>query len=147
MLGPDQKIIWTYLLDAPITAQPVYRADRNEIAIIGFDLTFQRLNADIGRSFWRANVNGRATFADIRPYKKGYLVKSNMGAYREMAITAEEREAPDSLAYWGQTEDDYWSVDFPIGAELAVSGDHIYAVMPGQNSVRVQNITPPPGKR
>lgn len=145
MLGREGKVLWQHSTgpNAPLTAQPVYRSDRNEVALIGADLTFQRLNGTTGALLWTANVSGAGSYTDLRPYRGGYLVLTNMTAYRERAIAIGEKGPPilDILDYWDVENDDRdWSVPFPIGAKLAIVGQRIYAVVYKANTVILDEI-------
>jgi outer membrane protein assembly factor BamB len=141
MISQDGQVAWTYSPNVPISAQPVFRPDRNEIGLVGLDLTFVRLDAATGKEIWRARANGRANFADLKPYRDGYVVLTDRAGYRDSG----NPELPDRLSYWG-VANDTWSVDFPRGARLAVAGDRIYAIRFGDDVV-VQEIRPLEGTR
>ena len=158
MVAPGGNILWwSYSPEVPLTAQPAYRTDRNEIAIVGLDLTYQWLDAKSGEVRWKARVGGgRAVYRDVKPFADAYLVVDDadaylvvddMEGYREGARAMGEPEGSDSLHYWGKIEDDNWHTDFPVGAALAVAGEHIYAVKYEEDKVVLQEIHPPPGKR
>ena len=130
MVAPDGKVAWKYEAEDMLTAKPAFRADRNEIAIVDSVLDFVELNAATGEVLLDSHVNGHVQFTDVKPYDKGYLVVVN-----------DEREPPSaSLRYWGQTENDFWVVAFPVGARLVLSGLHIYAVEHEGNTVTLQEI-------
>ena len=120
MISSAGKIDWSYSASGPLTVQPVFRPDRNEIAIVGLDLTFERLNAATGKVVWRSKKVGRSSFDDVKIYRKGYLILVGAAGYRDAALPG-ERLPEDSLEYYGETENDYWRVSFPIGAKLAVA--------------------------
>ncbi|MCU1309666.1 MAG: PQQ-like domain [Candidatus Angelobacter sp.] len=138
MAGVDGKILWSYSLRAPITAKPALRLDQNEIAVIGYDLTFVRLDASTGKLVWKADMNGRAVFSNIQPYGQGYLVVLDMSGYRDNLL-----HYNDQVEFWGDKDDDSWSLDFPIGASLTVVGDKIYAVQYEKKAVALTEIKPP----
>jgi hypothetical protein len=146
MVTVTGDVAWRYSTEVPLIVQPAYRADRNEIAVVGLDLTFQRLSAATGELLWRSRKVGRSSFGDVKPYANGYLVVVDEGMYREDARPGEPIP-PDSLEYYGETDRDSWRVDFPVGARLTVAGNVIYAVSYGRNSVTLQEIAPPTQKK
>ena len=157
MVASGGQVLWSYSAEVPLTAEPAYRADRNEIAIVGLDLTYQWLDAETGKVRWRGRVSGsRAVYIDVKPFDAGYLVLVDLSAYDNDNARAdymgrprgnEPRSSPDRLRYWVENEDDSWSVDFPAGAALAVAGEHIYGVKYEENKVTLQEIRPSSRKK
>src|SRR5208282_1612096 len=114
----------------------------NEIALIGYDLTFDRLDAQTGRLKHRADVNGGADFTQVQTYRGGYLVVVDMSTYREKdRIMKTNPRSLDRLEYYdGSSEDSEWFIDFPIGARLLVAGNELFAVKYRKDSVSLQPI-------
>jgi len=94
---------------------------------------------------------GGATFINVAAYGRGFLVVVDMTEYREKAKEFKDPRIkgtdPDRLEYWGQTEDDEWTADFPIGAQLLVNGKHIYAVRRTRDLVHLRELQPASGQR
>lgn len=141
MVAPDGKLLWKYEAIFALTAPLAFRADRNEIAIAAV-VQFVELDAATGKNRWHQIVNGRSVYTDVKPYSNGYLVVEDSSGYRENLREPQPTPTPDMLNYWGQTGDDHWSVPFPIGAQLAVAGEHIYAVTYQEKTVTLTEIQP-----
>ena len=138
MLAADGILQWKYSTEGEtFMSEPAYNAELNEIAFVGYDLLFVRVDAKTGKRKWKANTVGRATFAGIAAFGRGYLVVADMSGYRE---TASDRRLPDRLEYWTDSEDEGWTTDFPKGAELVVSGDRIYSLNRGKDKIRLREI-------
>jgi hypothetical protein len=138
--------MWNYTTPAgeELNAEPVFNAAQNEIALVGIDLLFVRLDAATGELKWKADTLGRAGFTDIAAYGNGYLVHVDMSGYRENEKgLGRKKPTPDQLYYWGESEKDGWSIDFPIGADLLVDGKVIYAVRHIRGEVRLRVMHPP----
>ncbi|HKF50365.1 MAG TPA: PQQ-binding-like beta-propeller repeat protein [Terracidiphilus sp.] len=131
MLDATGKQLWKYETDSEnesLTSEPAYNAETNEIGIVGYDLLFVRLDAATGKEKWRASTVGDAVFTRVTAYGRGFLVVVNMAHYRENdRMEHLKYRTSDRLEYWGETKDVEWSADFPIGAQLLVSGKQIYA--------------------
>ena len=143
MLDSNGGEIWKYNTASPnevSTSEPAFNASVGEVAIVGTDLLFVRLDATNGKLKWKADLNGRGLFKTVAAYEKGFLVIVDMSAYR----MGEPLAAPaDALEYWGESETDFWSTDFPVRTELLVSGNRMYAVQQDNNkSVRLLPIQP-----
>ncbi|HEY1210536.1 MAG TPA: PQQ-binding-like beta-propeller repeat protein [Terracidiphilus sp.] len=152
MLDASGKQLWKYVTDGEtLTSEPAYNAETNEIGVVGYDLLFVRLDAATGEEKWRAKTVGGATFINVAAYGRGFLVVVDMTAYREKSKEFKDPHIkgtnPDRLEYWGQTEDDEWIADFPIGAQLLVNGMHIYAVRRTRGEVRLRELRPASGQR
>jgi len=146
MLDAEGKLLWKYStpLGELLTSEPGFNPEQNEIAVVGFDLLFVRLDANTGKAKWKADMNGRATLARVAAYGKGYLVVADMGGYRENEKADGVKQlSPDGLEYWGESERDSWFIDFPIGAELVVDGKKIYALRHVRGEVRLRRLFPP----
>jgi hypothetical protein len=142
MLDANGQQLWKYSTESAsetLTSDPAFNAERNEVAIVGFDLLFVRLDATTGKVIWRADTVGRATFASVMAYEKGFLVVVDMSGYRRNGSSP----IPDTLDYWGESEKDFWSIDFPPHAELVVSGKRIYALRRNKEKLRLQELQPP----
>jgi outer membrane protein assembly factor BamB len=59
-----------------LTSEPAFNSALNEIAVVGNDLLFVRLDATTGKVKWRPTTNGRTGFSSVAAYGKGYLVVS-----------------------------------------------------------------------
>jgi hypothetical protein len=147
MLSPKRRVLWKYA-NAELTSEPVFNAGLNEVAVVGYDLLFVRLDAATGKVKWKADSNGGALFAEVRAYGKGYLVVVNMTAYREKDKDLGLRPStPDGLDYWGESEEDFWTIAFPTNAELVVDGKRVFALRRRASQVRLQELhIPPMGK-
>jgi hypothetical protein len=152
MLDASGKQLWKYVTDGEtLTSEPAYNAETNEIGIVGYDILFVRLDATTGEKKWRAATVGAASFINVAAYGKGFLIVVDMSGYRE-----KDKESgyphikgsnPDRLEYYGETDDDFWSADFPIGAQLLVNGKHIYAVRRTRDAVHLRELQPASGQR
>jgi hypothetical protein len=154
MLDASGKQLWKYETDSEnesLTSEPAYNAETNEIGIVGTDLFFVRLNATTGEEKWRARTVGSATFINVAAYGRGFLVVADRTEYREKAKEFKAPHIkgtdPDRLEYWGQTEDDGWIANFPIGAQLLVNGRHIYSFRRTRDVVHLRELQPAPGQR
>ncbi|MGA3159808.1 MAG: PQQ-binding-like beta-propeller repeat protein [Terracidiphilus sp.] len=152
MLDVSGKQLWKYETDGEtLTSEPAYNTETNEIGVVGYDLLFVRLDATTGEEKWRAKTVGGATFINVAAYGHGFLVVVDMTAYREKDKEFKDPHIkgmePDRLEYWGQTEDDEWIADFPIGAQLLVNGKHIYAVRRIRSELRLRELQPTSGQR
>src|SRR5580765_6385044 len=77
MLDTEGRQIWrfgTSSANETLTAEPAFNANRNEIAVVGYDLLFVRLDANTGKVKWKADTVGRGTFASVTAYESGFLV-------------------------------------------------------------------------
>jgi hypothetical protein len=145
MLDADGRQLWkfgTASANETLTSEPAFNAGRNEVAIVGNDLLFVRLDATTGKVKWKADTVGRATFASVTAYESGFLVVAEMSGYR-----SDKTSTSDRLEYWGASEEDSWSIAFPIGAELVVTGKKIYALRRGSGMLRVQELHSPTRKK
>ncbi len=140
----EGKLSWKFSGGIGLTSEPAFNLDQNEIAVIGYDLLFVRLDANSGKTKWKAPTVGRAVFSAIAPYGKGYLVVADMSGYRENEKGLGLKEPTlDRLEYWGESEKDFWSIAFPIGAELVVNGKKIYALRNVRGVIRLRKLYPP----
>ncbi len=149
MLDASGKQLWKYVTDGEtLTSEPSYNAETNEIGIVGYDLLFVRLDAKTGEEKWRATTVGGATFVNVAAYGRGFLVLVDMTEYREKSKMEHSKyQSPDRLEYYGETEDDEWIADFPIGAQLLVNGQHIYAVRRTRDAMHIRELLPASRKR
>lgn len=150
MLRADHTILWKYSTDdgVELTGKPAFHPALNEIGLIAYDLTFVRLDAHTGKPKCKAAVNGGAVFTQVEAYRRGYLIVADMSGYREKErLMKNSFRSPDKLDYWDESVKDHgnivWSGDFPIGAELLVSGDELFAVRSSKTSVRLKAIQIP----
>ncbi|MCL4524732.1 MAG: hypothetical protein M1453_11890 [Acidobacteria bacterium] len=141
MLGASGAVTWSAVLDNHVYGV-AHRPSSNEIGVIGDDLAFFRLDLTTGKEIWHATVNGRASFADIKPFRNGYLIVVDLTGYRVWPGGFGPPKS-DQLRYYGASDEDYWSTDFPVGAHLSVAGDKIYAVKFGKKDVTLQEIKIP----
>lgn len=154
MLDASGKQLWKYQTDnenEQLTAEPAYNAETNEIGIVGSDILFARLDATTGEEKWRATTVGAAEFIHVAAYGKGFLIVVDMSGYREkekeFGIQNSKGSEPDQLEYYGETEDDFWSAEFPVGAQLLVNGQHIYAVRRTRIAMHLRELLPASSKR
>jgi hypothetical protein len=151
MLDASGKQLWKYVIDGEtLTSEPAYNAETNEIGVVGYDLLFVRLDAATGEEKWRAKTVGGGVFISVAAYGRGFLVVVDMTAYREKAKEFDPHMKgtdPDRLEYWGQTEDDGWIADFPIGAQLLVNGKYIYCVRRTRDVVHLRELQPTSGQK
>ena len=104
------KQMWEYSTPAgeELTSEPAFNAAKNEIALVGFDLFFARLDATTGKLKWTANSNGAAVFADVVPYGNGYFVLVDMSGDRENEKGLHLKHPTlDQLDYWGEPKKDF----------------------------------------
>jgi hypothetical protein len=146
MLDATGKQLWKYETESEnesLTSEPAYNAETNEIGVVGDDLLFVRLDATTGKVKWTAPMVGGATLISVAAYGRGFLVLVDMTSYREKSKQEHSTYwSPDRLEYWGQTEDDGWIADFPIGARLLVNGKQIYAVWHVRGGLKLRALHP-----
>ena len=144
MLDATGRQLWKYKTDSEnesLTSEPAYNTETNEIGIVGNDLLFVRLDAATGKEKWRASTVGGAVFTRVAAYGHGFLVVVNMAHYRENdRMEHLKYRTSDRLEYWGETKDDEWSANFPIGAQLLVSGKQIYACWRVRGGLKLRAI-------
>lgn len=141
MLGPNGTVQWKYSTQGiPLTSDPAFNFERNEIAIVGYDLFLARLDGTTGKLKWKLGANGRGLFQNVAAYEKGFLVVTNMSGYRENGVPG-----PDKLDYWGATEKEFWSIGFPAHAELVVAGKRIFGLRRNKGIVRLKELHIPQG--
>ncbi len=146
MLDATGKQLWKFETGSgneSLTAEPAYNAATNEIGVVGYDLLFVRLDATSGKVKWTAPMVGGATLISVAAYGHGFLVLVDMTSYREKSKQENSKyRSPDRLEYWGQAEDDEWTADFPIGAQLLVNGKQIYAVWRVSGGLKLRSLHP-----
>jgi outer membrane protein assembly factor BamB len=138
MLDAHGKQLWKYENET-LTSEPAFNAITNEIAVVMHDLQAVRLDATTGKVKWKAESAGRGGFARVLPYVKGFLVVVDMSGYRG----PEDRSTSDRLEYWGESESDFWYIDFPNHAELVVNEKKFYALIRRQTDLRLRELHPP----
>ncbi len=144
MLAPNGGVLWKYATAGEtLTSEPTYSPELNEIALVGNDLLFVRLDATTGKLKWRATTNGRAGFSSVTAYGEGYLVVVDMNGYRKNGPDKSKLRSPDLLEYWESREGHFWKIDFPVGAELIVDGKRIYSLNRGKGKVRLRELQVP----
>jgi hypothetical protein len=112
MLGPKRDSLWKYATAGDtFTSEPAYNAELNEIAVVGYDLLFARLDANTDMTGYRENG----------PHNSGVSV-------------------PDQLEYSTDSEDQGWQTDFPRNAELVVTGSQIYSLTRGNDGIRLREL-------
>jgi outer membrane protein assembly factor BamB len=142
LLAPNGTVLWKYATAAgeTLTSEPAFNSAQNEIAVVGNDLLFVRLDARTGKLKWKAEAEGRGRFSRIVAYQNGYLVVVDMFGYRENSPADNQ---PDRLEYWKDPEEQSWTTDFPVGAELVVDGSRIYSLSRGKDKVRLRELKIP----
>jgi hypothetical protein len=150
MLRADHTVLWKYSAGTALTAQPAFHSALNEIAIVAFDLVFHRIDAETGKFKCGADTNGGAVFSQVAAYGRGYLVVVSMEGYREkQRLMKDSFRTLDQLDYWDdsisahETGNVAWSVDFPIGAQLLVAGQELFAVNFSKSRVLLKPIRIP----
>jgi outer membrane protein assembly factor BamB len=144
MLGPNADSLWKdATAGETFTSEPAYNAGLNEIAVVGYDLLFARLDANTGKLKWKAKTVGRAVFSSVEANGKGYLVVVDMPGYCENGPHNSGVSVPDQLEYWTDSEDQGWQIDFARNAELAVSGSRIYSLTRGNHGIRLRELNGP----
>jgi len=138
MLDASGKQSWKYQ-EETLAAEPAFNAARNEIAVVMHDLLFVRLDAATGKVKWTAPSTGRGAFRGVSAYENGFLIVVDMSGYRDGG----SRQLPDRLEYWGDSDKDFWYIDFPQKAELLVDGTKFYALFRDQDEVRLKNLHAP----
>jgi len=142
MLDADGKQLWKYK-NAVLTTEPAYSSARDEVAVVMYDLQAVRLDATTGKVKWKAESAGKGLYLSVSAYDQGFVVVVDMAGYRQRG----SHLPPDQLEYWGKSNNDSWSVDFPQGAELVVSGNKIYALRRSGEQVRMLEIQPSASKK
>jgi hypothetical protein len=141
VLGPNGDSPWKYATDGEtFTSEPTHNAELNEIAVVGYDLLFARLDANTGKLKLKAKTVGIALFSSVEAYVKGYLVVVDMSGYRENGTHNSNVSVPDQLEYWSDSEDRGWQIDFPRNAELVVSRSRIYCPTRGNPGIRLREL-------
>jgi len=147
MLRPNGDSLWKYATAGEtFTSEPAYNAELNEIAVIGYDLLFARLDANTGKLKWKAKTVGKALFSSVEAYGKGYLVVVDMSGYGNNDSHNSDVSFPDQLEYWTDSEDRGWQIDFPRNAELVISGSRIYSLTRSNDGIRLRELNVPPGR-
>jgi hypothetical protein len=141
LLDRDGRQLWKYK-GTPLIKEPAYNDSRNELAVIMYDLQAVRLSAATGEVLWKAGSVGRGVYSQVCAYAQGFLVLVDMSGYQQSG-----NDSPaNRLEYWGDSEKDFWHIDFPKAAELVVSGAKIYALRRGQDQILLQEIQAPRNK-
>lgn len=143
MVDSKGKQLWIYATGESILAAPAFNPRLNEVAVIGFDLYFARLDAVTGKLKWKADSVGRALFRQIESFSDGYLLVVDMQGYREKEKDFKVPAAQDRLEFWGPTRRASWSVSFPQGAKLLVIEKRIYAVFSSIDRMTLHEIVLP----
>jgi hypothetical protein len=141
MLDAEGHQVWKFVTasaNETLTSEPAFSATANEVAVIGSDLLFVRLDATTGKAKWRADSVGRGAFTSVAAYENGFVVVVDMSAYR-----TSPPPTPDRLEYWDGSDEDSWSIAFPLKAELVVTGKKIYALRSGADKLRFEELHPP----
>jgi hypothetical protein len=141
MLDANGKQLWKYANET-LTSEPAFNAARNEVAVVMYDLQAVRLDGTTGKVKWKADSVGRGVFASVSSYGKGFLVVVDMSGYREAGGPASPT-SPDRLEYWGESENDFWYIDFPRHADLVVNGKTVYALHHSADGVHLRTIHVP----
>ncbi len=141
MLNSRNRILWTWSTGGgvPFTDLPIMDSE-GTIYIIGYDLLWVAIDSKTGRLKWRGTANGRATFSQIKLYRRNmYLVVTDMSGYRD--------------SFRGTTIEDQltlcsgnsilWESDIPAGAELQVRNDQIFLVVRRKHRVIRQVVRVP----
>lgn len=150
MLDDRQQVRWSFDARADINGF-AYVPKSDTVYVIAMDLTYVAVDMKSGKQTWSLDAMGRATFADIQPYKDDkYIVVTDMGEYEEEYTKCMEmrlegkkavclRKTPDVVELC-QEHETVGRADFPPGAHLAVVGDHVWAISPGKDSVSIREI-------
>lgn len=138
MLGPDGKQLWKYQNET-LRCGPAFNASTNEVAVVMYDLQAVRLDASTGQVKWKSNAVGRASYASVASYGRGFLVLIDMSGYRDQL----DSKTQDKLEYWENSEQSSWSIEFPSQAELVVDGKRIYALSRSREELRLQELHAP----
>jgi hypothetical protein len=148
MVGADGKQLWKYAnpYGDTLTSEPAFNAERNEIGLVCQDAYFVRLDAATGNKIWDWAMNGSPFYRSVAPYGKGYLTVIGMEYYRENNLGFGAWKQTDQLRYYGDSQKDIWTIDFPINAELVVNGNKIYAVIHKKDEIQLQELHPPSEK-
>ncbi len=140
VLGPQGQTLWKYATEGwdAIVSSPVFNPDLNEVAFLQMGGLVVRLDAQTGTKMGGPSIIGKASYSDLQPYGRQYLLVSDRSA-----DDGNGKAGPDRLDCAGPEGSQGWSMDFPRGAKLAVLGKTILAVKYGRGSVSVQPILPP----
>jgi len=148
MRSQDGNPLWKYSTQGEtLTSKPAFDPELNEIAIVRYDLLFIRLDATTGKLKRQNDSNGRGLFSEVTAYGRGYLVVVNMNGYRENDKSAKlNRPTLDRLEYWADSEEQSWSMDFPLNAQLIVDGKRIFCLRRSKDKLRLQELHFPRGQ-
>ncbi len=139
MVDANGKQLWKYK-DDTLVSEPAFNSALNEVAVVMYDLWAVRLNATTGKVKWTPLKVGRGLFSSVSSYEKGFLVVVDMSGYRE---NSRDPSIPDRLEYWGESDKDFWYIDFPKNASLVVDGNKIYALHRKPDKVSLLELHPP----
>jgi hypothetical protein len=141
MLNSRDRILWTWSAEGgvPFTDIPIMDSG-GTIYVIGYDLLWAAIDSETGRLKGRGTANGRATFSQIKLYRRNmYLVVTDMSGYRD---SLRDTKIKDQLTLCSGNSI-LWNSDIPAGAELQVRNDQIFLVVRRKHRVIRQVIRVP----
>ena len=129
MLDRRNRILWKWSELVPFTDLPIMDSG-GTIYVIGYDLLWAAIDSETGHLKWRGTANGRATFSQIKLYRRNmYLVVTDMSGYRD---SHNNRTLEDRLSLC-RGNSILWESEIPAGAELQVRNDRIFIVVRRRN--------------
>jgi hypothetical protein len=133
MLDNRRRILWKW--SAPdgesFTDLPVLDSLGN-IYVIGDDLLWAAVDSATGRQQWRGTANGRATFSQIKLYRRNmYLVVTDREGYRH---SLRDKTIEDALSLC-RNNVILWQSNIPAGAQIQVRNDQVFIVIARKSGV------------
>jgi hypothetical protein len=124
MLDNHRQIIWTWTSDGPpFTDLPIVDSTRT-IYVLGYDLLWAAIDSSNGEEKWRSTANGRATYSQIRLYRRDmYLVVTDMTAYKDTFNLPINNHV--TLCKGNSI---FWYSEIPARAKIEVSGKRVFIV-------------------
>lgn len=133
MLDNRHRVLWTWSAPngEPFTDRPVMDAAGN-IYVIGGDLMWAAIDSATGHQKWRGTANGRATFSQIKLYRRNmYLVVTDMEGYRD---SHNDKTIEDGLSLC-RGNSILWTSHIPAGARIRVRKDQVFIALRRKNGV------------
>jgi hypothetical protein len=126
MLDNRRRILWKWSADGEaFTDLPVIDST-GTIYVIGYDLLWAAIDSKTGRQKWRGTANGRATFSQIKLYRRNmYLVVTDMEGYRD---SLRNKTIEDRLSLC-RGNFILWESNIPAGAQIQLRNDQVFMII------------------
>jgi len=124
MLNNHRQVIWKWTSDGPpLTDLPIVDST-GTIYVLGYDLLWAAIDSLNGQEKWRGTANGRATYSQIKRYRRDmYLVVTDMAAYRDslhLSINDQVTLCKGNAILWNS--------EIPAMAKIEVAGKRVFVV-------------------